>query len=123
GGPGRRPPAPPAPAGHGPGGPLVSPAGETSRRTAQPPSRDVDDAAEGRTGRLALLTQRELEIARHVARGLTNQQIARELELSPHTVNYHLRNIFRKLAITTRVKLSTILSGLTPHDDFRATEA
>ncbi|MCE0444982.1 helix-turn-helix transcriptional regulator [Streptomyces tricolor] len=54
-----------------------------------------------------------------MARGLTNQQVARELELSPHTVNYHLRNVFRKLAITTRVRLTTILSHLDSHDDPR----
>ncbi|MFJ3904690.1 LuxR C-terminal-related transcriptional regulator [Streptomyces sp. NPDC090025] len=62
--------------------------------------------------RLDSLTQREIEVARHVTYGLTNQQIARELELSPHTVNYHLRNIFRKLAITSRVKIGPVIALL-----------
>ncbi|MFF8725762.1 LuxR C-terminal-related transcriptional regulator [Streptomyces sp. NPDC015171] len=124
GGAGERGPfAPPEPAGHRPGGPLATPTGETGPRRAPSPSRSADDTTEDPHERLASLTQRELEIARHVARGLTNQQIARELRLSPHTVNYHLRNIFRKLAITSRVKLSTILSGLEPHDDSRAPDA
>ncbi|URN13519.1 helix-turn-helix transcriptional regulator [Streptomyces radiopugnans] len=48
--------------------------------------------------------------------GLTNRQIARELELSPHTVNYHLRNVFRKLSITTRVKLGVIFLGIEPRE-------
>ncbi|MEU6668857.1 LuxR C-terminal-related transcriptional regulator [Streptomyces sp. NPDC046727] len=113
----RRPAAPPEPMAHRPTGPLATPTSETSPRTAPSSARDADDAAADQQERLASLTQREIEIARHVARGLTNQQIARELELSPHTVNYHLRNVFRKLAITTRVKLTTILSNLDAHDE------
>lgn len=52
------------------------------------------------------LSPREEEIARLVGQGLTNQQVARRLGLSPHTVNFHLRNIFRKLSISTRVALA-----------------
>ncbi|MFF7371549.1 helix-turn-helix transcriptional regulator [Streptomyces tricolor] len=119
----RRPSALPQPGAHRPAGPLATPTGETSPRSAppssRPPSRDTDEATADQHDRLASLTQREIEIARHVARGLTNQQVARELELSPHTVNYHLRNVFRKLAITTRVRLTTILSHLDSHDDPR----
>ncbi|MFF8919085.1 LuxR C-terminal-related transcriptional regulator [Streptomyces sp. NPDC015032] len=55
------------------------------------------------------LTRRELEIARLVGRGMTNQETAQQLGLSPHTVSFHLRNVFRKLSISTRVRLSTIM--------------
>ncbi|WP_433549231.1 helix-turn-helix transcriptional regulator [Streptomyces sp. CA-294286] len=59
---------------------------------------------------IAPLSLRESEIARLVGQGMTNQQVARQLALSPHTVNFHLRNIFRKLSISTRVKLGPIVA-------------
>jgi DNA-binding CsgD family transcriptional regulator len=48
----------------------------------------------------------ELTIARLVSEGLTNRQIATRVSLSPHTVNYYLRQIFRKLGIQSRVELA-----------------
>jgi len=48
------------------------------------------------------LTDRELEVLRLVAQGLTNAQIAEQLVVSPLTVNAHLRSIFNKLDVTTR---------------------
>ncbi len=57
----------------------------------------------------------ELAIARLVSDGLTNRQIAKRIYLSPHTVNYHLRRIFRKLDIASRVELATLANAhLTP---------
>jgi len=55
------------------------------------------------------LSERELEIAELVGQALTNQQIAGRLGRSPHTVNYHLRQIFRKLGIASRVELVSLL--------------
>jgi DNA-binding CsgD family transcriptional regulator len=49
-----------------------------------------------------LLTNREVEVLKLVAQGLTNAQIAERLVLSPLTVNAHLRSIFNKLDVTTR---------------------
>ncbi|WP_051383164.1 response regulator transcription factor [Bradyrhizobium sp. WSM3983] len=57
---------------------------------------------------LGLLTQREREIVRLVSGGLSNKQIARQLNLSPGTVKVHLRNIFQKLAVNNRTVLATI---------------
>jgi predicted ATPase/DNA-binding CsgD family transcriptional regulator/transcriptional regulator with XRE-family HTH domain len=48
------------------------------------------------------LTSREVEILRLVAQGLTNEQVAEHLIISPRTVNTHLTSIFRKLQVTTR---------------------
>lgn len=66
--------------------------------------------ARGRPARLPALSRREDEIARLVGRGLTNQQVATQLGLSPHTVNFHLRGIFRKLSISSRVTLGRIIA-------------
>jgi len=52
------------------------------------------------------LTAREAAIAALVGQGLTNRQIGSRLYISPHTVNYHLRQIFRKLSIDSRVLLA-----------------
>jgi len=65
------------------------------------------------------LTAGELRIAQLVARGLTNQQIAKRVFLSPHTVNYHLRQVFRKLEINSRAELaalvhSEVIAGMEP---------
>jgi predicted ATPase/DNA-binding CsgD family transcriptional regulator len=49
-----------------------------------------------------LLTERELEVLKLVAEGLTNARIAERLVLSPLTVNAHLRSIFNKLSVNTR---------------------
>ena len=48
------------------------------------------------------LTEREVEVLRLVARGLTDAQVAELLVVSPRTVNAHLRSIYGKLNITSR---------------------
>jgi len=55
---------------------------------------------------LAALTGRELQIAELVAARKTNSEIAGELFLSPKTVETHLRNVFRKVDVTSRVELA-----------------
>jgi DNA-binding NarL/FixJ family response regulator len=55
---------------------------------------------------LESLTARELQLARLVTDSKTNPQIAAELFLSQKTVETHLRNIFRKLNVTSRVELA-----------------
>ena len=48
------------------------------------------------------LTEREVEVLRLVAQGLTDAQVAERLVISPRTVNAHLRTIYSKLNITSR---------------------
>jgi DNA-binding NarL/FixJ family response regulator len=55
------------------------------------------------------LTERELQIARLVVDRKTNAQIAAELFLSQKTIETHLRNIFHKMDLTTRVALARAL--------------
>ena len=52
------------------------------------------------------LTTRELQIARLVVERKTNPQIAEALFLSPKTVETHLRNMFRKLDVSSRVEVA-----------------
>ncbi|WP_158885127.1 AAA family ATPase [Amycolatopsis anabasis] len=54
------------------------------------------------------LTMQEMHIARQVAAGATTKEVAGRLFLSPRTVDAHLRNIFRKLGITSRRQLRGI---------------
>ncbi|SNY40807.1 helix-turn-helix transcriptional regulator [Paractinoplanes atraurantiacus] len=72
-----------------------------------------------RTADWSLLSERELEIAELVGLALTNQQIASRLGRSPHTVNYHLRQIFRKFGLASRVELVSLLR-LREHPEMRA---
>ena len=52
------------------------------------------------------LTDRELQLARLVVDRKTNSEIAAELFLSQKTVETHLRNIFRKINVSSRVELA-----------------
>jgi DNA-binding NarL/FixJ family response regulator len=55
------------------------------------------------------LTERELQVARLVVDRRTNTEIADELFLSPKTVETHMRNIFRKLDVSSRVEVARTL--------------
>jgi DNA-binding CsgD family transcriptional regulator len=52
------------------------------------------------------LTESERRVADLVAEGLTNRQVAERAFLSRHTVDFHLRQAFRKLHISSRVELT-----------------
>ena len=50
------------------------------------------------------LTQREVEVLRHVASGLTNKEIGEMLFISVKTVNTHVANIFEKIGVSNRAE-------------------
>jgi DNA-binding CsgD family transcriptional regulator len=52
------------------------------------------------------LTARELEVARLVAAGLSNPEIAKRLAIRPRTVATHLENVYRRLGIGSRAELA-----------------
>jgi DNA-binding CsgD family transcriptional regulator len=74
----------------------------------------VELRASGQTARKrdpstrAELTEQELQIARFVAQGLTNREVAAQLFLSPRTIDFHLRNVYRKLGISSRTALARL---------------
>jgi DNA-binding CsgD family transcriptional regulator len=59
-------------------------------------------------GGWAALSESELRVVRLVAEGATNRQVAQQLVLSPHTVNNHLRHVYAKLDVSSRVELTRI---------------
>jgi ATP/maltotriose-dependent transcriptional regulator MalT len=70
----------------------------------------IHEAVRGESSGLSL-TDRERDVAALVARGLTNREVAAELYVSTKAVEYHLRNIFGKLGVTSRSGLRAQLSG------------
>ena len=57
------------------------------------------------------LTEREREIALLVAAGRTNREVAEQLVLSTRTIEAHLRNVYGKLGVRSRVELTRELAG------------
>ena len=68
--------------------------GETTRR------RDVSTVVD--------LTPQEVQVARLVRQGLSNRDAAAQLYVSPRTVDFHLRNVFTKLGVSSRTELTAL---------------
>jgi DNA-binding NarL/FixJ family response regulator len=63
--------------------------------TTPPPAKEAVPASDG-------LTQREMDVLRLLAQGLTSAQIAEQLVIGLVTVNSHVRSIYSKLGVTSR---------------------
>jgi len=99
-------------------------AGATFEACGALPRRDAADRELGKLGRrvhrrtragkadgsgIETLTERELEVARLVVDRKTNAQIAAELFLSPKTVETHIRHLFQKLEVSSRVEVARVV--------------
>jgi non-specific serine/threonine protein kinase len=74
--------------------------------TSAPPG-STDATADAASPSVSILTRREREVARLVADGLTNREIAASLVVSERTVTTHLDHIFGKLGVSSRTSLAT----------------
>ncbi|MFD6287677.1 LuxR C-terminal-related transcriptional regulator [Streptomyces sp. NPDC060205] len=61
-------------------------------------------------GTSGLLTAQQLTVARMAAEGATNREIAARLLLSPRTIDHHLRGVFNRLGIRSRIELVRLLT-------------
>ena len=99
-------------------------AAKTFERCGALPRRDAADRELGKLGKrvhrrtkrgkldgtgIELLTERKLEVARLVVDRKTNSQIAAELFLSPKTVETHIRHLFQKLEVSSRVEVARVV--------------
>ncbi|MEV0128070.1 response regulator transcription factor [Dactylosporangium sp. NPDC050688] len=82
---------------------LLSPS-VTARVIGQFAHRPAGPAGDG-GGRLAVLTPREVEVVRLVAAGLSNEEVARELFISPLTAKTHVTRAIAKVGVRDRVQL------------------
>lgn len=74
----------------------------------QPPAR-----ATAQPGAPAsVLSAREVEILQHIAQGLSNKQVARALRVAPETIKWHLKNVFDKLNVGSRIEAVQVGLGL-----------
>jgi DNA-binding NarL/FixJ family response regulator len=65
---------------------------------------------------LETLTARERRVAELVARGWTNEEVARALDVRSKTVEWTLTNVYRKLRLRSRTELAIHLARLEPGD-------
>ena len=66
-----------------------------------------------RRGRDSALTPQESTVARLVLKGMTNREVAAELVVSVNTIEYHLKNIYPKLGVSSRTQLMAKLTSQT----------
>jgi DNA-binding CsgD family transcriptional regulator len=80
------------------------------QRAARLSGRPCDPVSQLSEPDLAALTKRERDVARLIAKGLTNKAIAAELVLSPRTVDGHVIRLFAKIGVSTRAQAAVWMS-------------
>lgn len=85
---------------------------DVERRIAEGAARGAEMTRRGAAAPVpgwASLTPAELAVAEIIAEGATNREAAARLYLSRHTIDFHLRQIFRKLGVASRVELTRLV--------------
>lgn len=77
-------------------------AGLSIRLARSAPRRGFEELAESAIQ--SILTPRELDVIEAIGAGLSNKAIARELDISLHTVKFHIESLLRKLGARTRAE-------------------
>ena len=97
--------------------PLTDAAANLARRARIAISAAEPSPAPQASRLLARLTDRELEVLRHVALGMSNEEIATALFISPKTASVHVSRILAKLGVPSRAKATVIAieNGLDVH--------
>jgi DNA-binding NarL/FixJ family response regulator len=97
------------------GAPVLSPA-VTKRLIARVAESSVDARRDRAVGRLAVLNDREREVAVEVGKGRSNAEIAAALHLSVPTVKTHVSSVLTKLDLNNRVQIAILAhdAGLLP---------
>lgn len=98
------------------GAPASPPAPPSSQASApaagaQPPAQANELPEQAQPHPLARLSPRERDILREIARGASNKEIARALDIAETTVKIHVQHILRKLNLTSRVQAAVLASG------------
>ena len=93
------------------GQPMLSPSvtAQLIAAVAQPELGAAQSARTAAEGKLATLTDREVEVAQAIGRGLSNQEIAGELYMSVATVKAHVGRLFTKLDVDNRVQIAILV--------------
>lgn len=81
---------------------------------AEPGATPGRDLGAARATASEQLSARETEILDHISRGLSNKEIGRALRVAPETIKWHLKNIFEKLNVASRIEAVQSGLGLTP---------
>jgi DNA-binding NarL/FixJ family response regulator len=89
-----------------------------TRQTTTRLMKGLADLPRQRADPVQSLTEREIELLRLVAEGMSNKAIAQTLSISENTVKYHMRNILQKLGVQNRTEAVTqaIRAGLLDPD-------
>lgn len=91
--------------------------------TAYHPSAFIAEHSGNSAAKSVGLTERELTIVKAIARGLSNDAVAKELWITEQTVKFHLTNVYRKIGVRNRTEAArwTYAQGL--FDDLSPTSA
>ncbi|GGH24306.1 DNA-binding response regulator [Alsobacter metallidurans] len=87
---------------------------EASKRRATLPEPPAITGADGHGDVTRILTTREIEVVRAVARGMVSRAVASQLRISEGTVKVHLSRIYQKIGVHNRTELAHQLRHLLP---------